>query len=141
VDTVQANRVTLITLGVADLALSKAFYATLGWVLEEATDDVAFYDMGGAKFGLYSLKKMADELDLNVEDLGCGASNLSQNYPTEDAVDAAYDLALSAGAKPLKQPAPIFWGGYSGAFADLDGHIWEVACNPFWPLNDKGRIA
>ena len=137
----QVNRVTLITLGVADLAVSKAFYAALGWVLEEATDDVAFYDIGGAKFGLYSLGKMAEDLDLSIEDLGRGASNLSQNYPTEAEVDAAYDLALSAGAKPVKKPAAIFWGGYSGAFADPDGHIWEVACNPFWPLNDEGHIA
>lgn len=137
----QANRVTLITLGVADLTVSRAFYAALGWVLEEATDDAAFYDIGGAKFGLYSLGKMAEDLDLSIEDLGCGASNLSQNYPTEAEVNAAYDLALSAGAKPVKKPAAIFWGGYSGAFADPDGHIWEIARNPFWPLNDEGRIA
>lgn len=135
------NRITLISLGVADLGRSRAFYEGLGWVLEEATDDVAFYDLGGSKFGLYHLHKLAEDLGKSVEDLGRGASNLCQNYPTESEVDAAFDAAISAGASVVKRPEKIFWGGYSGTWADPDGHIWEIACNPFWPLDKSGRIA
>jgi uncharacterized glyoxalase superfamily protein PhnB len=66
---------------------------------------------------------------------------LAQNFPSPAEVDAAYRAALAAGATPMKDPEPVFWGGYSGYYADPDGHVWEVAHNPFWPLDDKGRLA
>ena len=66
---------------------------------------------------------------------------LAQNFPDREAVDAAFDRALAAGADPLKRPEPVFWGGYSGYYADPDGHVWEVAHNPFWPLDAEGWLA
>ena len=65
---------------------------------------------------------------------------LAQNFPTEAEVDAAFELALGAGATPLKAPRKVFWGGYSGYYADPDGHVWEVAMNPFWPLAGDGSL-
>jgi uncharacterized glyoxalase superfamily protein PhnB len=72
--------------------------------------------------------------------LGTGAITLAQNFNTEAEVDAAYALALQSGATPLKPPEKVFWGGYSGYYADPDGHVWEVAHNPFWTLNDDGSL-
>ncbi|MDH5798378.1 MAG: VOC family protein, partial [Paracoccaceae bacterium] len=72
--------------------------------------------------------------------LGMGASTLAQNYESEAEVDAAFARALAAGATALKKPQKVFWGGYSGYFTDPDGHVWEVAMNPFWPLNDDGSL-
>jgi uncharacterized glyoxalase superfamily protein PhnB len=65
---------------------------------------------------------------------------LAQNFPTEAEVDTAFAAALAAGATVLKRPAKVFWGGYSGYYADPDGHVWEVAMNPFWPLSEDGRL-
>lgn len=136
----KANRVTLITLGVSDLARSRKFYADLGWVEEEATPLVCFYDMGGAKFGLYDLAGLAEDLGRSSAELGTGAMTLAQNFATEAEVDAAYEAALAAGATPCKAPEKVFWGGYSGTLADPDGHIWEYAMNPFWKLDEEGKL-
>lgn len=137
----KANRVTLITLGVSDLERSRKFYADLGWVEEESTEMVCFYDMGGAKFGLYDLSSLAKDLDRSAAELGTGAMTLAQNFGSEAEVDAAFDAAITAGATICKAPEKVFWGGYSGTFADPDGHVWEYAMNPFWQLDDEGRIA
>jgi uncharacterized glyoxalase superfamily protein PhnB len=136
-----ANRITLVTLGVADLGRARAFYETLGWTVEEANDSVAFYDIGGAKFGLYRRDMLAADLGRDPGTLGTGAMTLAQNYATEAGVDAAYSAALSAGATGLGAPEKTAWGGYSGTYADPDGHVWEIAVNPFWPLDDNGRLA
>ncbi|GGE54499.1 VOC family protein [Actibacterium pelagium] len=136
----RANRVTLITLSVDDLARARSFYEALGWLVEHAQEEVAFYDLGGLKLGLYSREKLAEDLGKVPSDLGTGAMTLAQNFPTEDQVDAAYDAALAAGAVALKRPEKVFWGGYSGTFADPDGHVWEYAMNPFWALDEDGRL-
>jgi len=136
-----SNRITLITLGVRDLPRAVAFYQSLGWVPEEILPEVAFFAMDGAKFGLYSLEKLAEDLGRDVETLGTGATTLAQNFATEPEVDAAFALAISAGATPCKAPVKVFWGGYSGTFADPEGHIWELAMNPYWALDEKGRLA
>src|SRR6056297_2486791 len=72
--------------------------------------------------------------------LGTGAMTLAQNFMTEAEVDGAYANALAAGATPLKPPEKVVWGGYSGYFADPDGHVWELAMNPFWPLSPDGSL-
>ena len=136
----KANRVTLITLSVADLARARGFYEALGWQVEHAQDEVAFYDLGGQKLGLYSRAKLAEDLGRGASDLGTGAMTLAQNFATEAAVDAAYDAAIAAGAGELKRPEKVFWGGYSGTFADPDEHVWEYAMNPFWTLDEDGRL-
>lgn len=135
------NRVSLITLGVADLGRSRAYYEALGWVPEEALETVVFYAMDGMKFGLFPKDMLAAEQGRAPDALGAGAMTLAQNYPDEAGVDAAFQAALDAGATSVARPEKMAWGGYSSYVADPDGHIWEFAFNPFWPLDDAGRLA
>ena len=134
------QRVTLITLGVADLARSRAFYEMLGWVPASAQEGVVFYQMHGAVLALFGREALAADQGRPGARLGTGAMALAQNFPTEPEVDAAWDAALAAGAVPLKTPEKVFWGGYSGYYADPDGHVWELAMNPFWPLAPDGSL-
>ena len=134
------QRVTLITLGVADLEASKAFYARLGWAMHSGTEGVAFYQMQGVVLGLFGLADLAADQGRPDAQLGTGAITLAQNFATVAEVDAAYAAALAAGGAALKPPQTVFWGGYSGYWADPDGHVWEVAMNPFWPLADDGSL-
>lgn len=135
------QRVTLITLGVADLERSKTFYGALGWVpTREMPGEVVFYQINGMALGFFGLEPLAKDQGRPDAKLGTGAMTLAQNFTTEAEVDAAYDLAQSAGATPLKAPEKVFWGGYSGYYADPDGHVWEVAHNPFWELNPDGSL-
>ena len=134
------QRVTLVTLGVADLAAAKAFYARLGWQEHGAQEGVAFYKMNGLALALFGLADLAADQGRAGASLGMGAVTLAQNFATEAEVDAAFDAALAAGATALKRPEKVFWGGYSGYWADLDGHVWEVAMNPFWPLAADGSL-
>ena len=135
------QRITLITLGVADLPRARGFYETLGWVAHEATEGVAFYRMGGFALALFGRDALAADQGRPDAILGTGAVTLAQNFPDREGVDDAFAQALAAGASALKSPEPVFWGGYSGYFADPDGHVWEVAHNPFWPLDAEGWLA
>lgn len=134
------QRVTLITLGVADLERSKAFYAALGWAPKAEQPGVCFYQMAGMGLGLFGLDDLAKDQGRPGATLGTGAMTLAQNMADTEAVDAAFALALSAGATALKQPEKVFWGGYSGYYADPDGHVWELAHNPFWDLGPDGTL-
>jgi predicted lactoylglutathione lyase len=134
------QRVTLITLGVDDLDRARAFYAALGWSPAEALDEVVFYQMNGLVLGLFGKSDLAADQGRPDAVLGTGAVTLAQNFGTEAEVDAAYATALAAGATALKPPQAVFWGGYSGYFADPDGHVWELAMNPFWPLAPDGSL-
>ena len=134
------QRVTLITLGVQDMDRAKAFYAALGWCPAEETPSIVFYQLHGQVLGLFGYKDLAKDQGRPDAQLGTGAMTLAQNFGTEAEVDVAFDLAVAAGATILKRPEKVFWGGYSGYFADPDGHVWEVAMNPFWPLADDGSL-
>jgi hypothetical protein len=134
------NRITLITLGVADLARSRAYYEALGWVPEQVMDTVAFYDMAGAKFGLFQKDLLANEQGRDVKDLGAGAMTLAQIFAKAKDVDAAYRAALAVGAMSIAAPAKTDWGGYSCYVADPDGHVWELAMNPFWAMDENGKL-
>lgn len=134
------QRVTLITLGVRDLAVSKAFYTRLGWQEHGTQDSVAFYQMNGLALGLFGLVDLAADQGRPGALLGTGAITLAQNFNSEADVDAAFAAALDAGGTALKSPEKVFWGGYSGYWADPDGHVWEVAMNPFWPLAEDGSL-
>lgn len=134
------QRVTLITLGVADLAAAKAFYGRLGWREHGANAGVAFYQMHGAVLALFGRDDLAKDQGRDGARLGTGAVTLAQNFATEAEVDAAFAAALAAGGTALKAPEKVFWGGYSGYWADPDGHVWEVAMNPFWPLAEDGSL-
>jgi hypothetical protein len=136
------QRVTLITLGVADLERAIRFYRDgLGWVPSSASQagEVAFFQVGGIGLALWSRASLAG--DARVADGGgWGGIALAQNHGSREAVDAAVASALAAGATLLKAPEATDWGGYSGYVADPDGHPWEVAHNPFWPLAGDGSL-
>lgn len=134
------QRVTLITLGVEDLARSEVFYGALGWEPAQKQEGVVFYQMHGQLLGLFGREALAADQGRAGATLGTGAMTLAQNFASEGDVDAAYEAALAAGATALKAPEKVFWGGYSGYYADPDGHVWEVAMNPFWPLKEDGSL-
>ena len=89
---------------------------------------------------LFGIEDLAKDMQRPRAELGTGAVTLARNFATEAEVDAAFELALAAGATVLKRPEKVFWGGYSGYFADPDGHVWELAMNPFWPLAPDGTL-
>lgn len=135
------QRVSLITLGVDDLARSKAFYEKLGWVpKDEVPGQVVFYQMHGSVLGLFGRADLAKDQGRAGTNLQTGAVTLAQNFASEQEVDAAFAEALAAGATQLKAPEKVFWGGYSGYYTDPDGHVWELAMNPFWTLNEDGSL-
>lgn len=137
----KTNRITLVTLAAHDVEALAAFYESIGWVREEAQPGVCFFDMGGAKFGIYDWASLAKDLGRAPEDMGTGAMTLAQNFPDKASVDAAFAKALAAGGTVCKAPEEVFWGGYSGTWADPEGHIWEYAHNPFWALTEDGALA
>lgn len=132
--------ITLVTLGVRDLDRARRFYAALGWEATEATETVVFIQLSGQVLALFGIEDLADDQQRAVEGLGTGAMTLARNFATEAEVDAAFDLVLRAGGVALKPPQKVEWGGYSGYFADPDGHVWELALNPFWPLAADGTL-
>ena len=134
------QRVTLITLGVDDLDRSAKFYADMGWTPTQREEGVIFYQINCLVLGLFGREALAADQGRPGATLGTGAMTLAQNFLTNDEVDAAYQLALSVGATPLKAPEKVFWGGYSGYYADPDGHVWEVAMNPFTLPNPDGSF-
>ena len=133
-------RVSLITLGVADLERSRRFYEALGWRnSSKPEDDVAFFQSGGMVLALWSREELAK--DSGVEDRGgWGGVTLAHNVQSPADVDAVIERARAAGAAIPRAGAETFWGGYSGVFIDPDGHPWEVAHNPFWTVTDEGDV-
>ena len=136
------QRVSMISLGVDDLKRSRQFYEDgLGWrASSDSNDDIVFFQMGGMILGLYSRKKLAEDAKLDNDGSGFGGIAIAHNVRQKIDVDSVLKEAESAGASILKPAEDAFWGGYSGYFADLDGHPWEVAWNPFWTLTDDGSI-
>lgn len=134
------QRVSLVTLGVRDLARARAFYEALGWTTRAAADDdVVFFQAGGMVLALWSRAALAE--DSGVDDGGgWGGVALAHNVRSPEEVDAVLDEAQTAGATITRAGAPTFWGGYSGAFLDPDGHAWEVAHNPHWQLGPDGSV-
>ena len=132
------QRLSLVTLGVADLARAEAFYTALGWERGNDEDEVAFFQCGGLVIALWDRGSLAE--DSAVEDNGgWGGVTLALNVRSPDEVDEVLDQAAGAGAVIGRQGAETVWGGYSGIFVDPDGHPWEVAHNPFWTVTDDGR--
>jgi len=140
------QRVTMITLGVADLAATRRFYEDgLGWRPAQALEGVAFYQAGGMVLGLFPRAELAKDArlgDTPIDDTGAGFGGiaLALNMRSKAEVDAVLAEAEAAGATILKPAEDAFWGGYSGYFADPDGHPWEVAWNPFWTLAPDGAV-
>lgn len=133
------QRVSLVTLGVADIERAKAFYEALGWRPAPSSPEVVFFQAGGMVLGLWGRTHLAR--DSAVADAGgWGGVTLAYNTRSEAEVDEVIEQARSAGGVVGREPGPTFWGGYSGVFIDPDGHPWEVAHNPGWPLGDQGEV-
>ncbi len=134
------QRLTVVTLGVEDLARARAFYEALGWRSDSTPEmDVVFFQTGGMVLALWARENVAEDNGLELG-TGFGGVSLALNVGTDVEVDVAIAEAFAAGATVTKQPAPTFWGGYSGVFLDLDGHPWEVAHNPHWTLTADGSV-
>jgi uncharacterized protein len=134
------QRVSLITLGVADLAAGRRFYEALGWSCKEVEETV-FVQAGGSAVVLWGREKLV--ADAGIEDTGAdgfGGIALAQNVRSREEVDAVMAAAAAAGATITKPAAETFYGGYAGYFADLDGHLWEIAHNPGFTLNEDGSL-
>lgn len=134
------QRVSLITLGVQDMAAATAFYEALGWRRVESQEGIVAFDLISQTLGLYPLAALAEEVGLPVEALGTGAVSLSYNTRSRAEVAEVLAAAEAAGAEILKPAQEVFWGGYHGYFRTPDGHLWEVAHNPFSPLADTGAF-
>jgi uncharacterized protein len=135
------QRVSLITLGVDDLARARRFYEMLGWIAGSGSgDDVIFFQTGGMVLALWSRSELAR--DSGVEDgEGWGGVTLAHNVASPAEVDSVIAAAEAAEATITRHPAETFWGGYSGVFVDPDGHPWEVAHNPAWSLGPDGSVS
>ncbi len=135
------QRVSLVTLGVSDLARARAFYEALGWRTRAAPDDdVVFFQAGPLVLALWGRTELAE--DSTVEDGGgWGGITLAYNVGSREEVDAVIDEARTAGARIGREPAATFWGGYSAVFLDPDGHPWEIAHNPHWTLGPDGSVS
>lgn len=134
------QRVSLITLGVADVPRARVFYQGLGWVGQEMEETV-FIQAGGIALVLWRRDKLA--LDCGVIDdtaTGFGGITLAHNVGSEAEVDQIISAAEGAGATVTKPAAKTFYGGYAGYFTDLDGHVWEIAYNPGFPLSEDGSV-
>lgn len=126
-------RISMITLGVRDLEKSIEFYEKcLGFPRMESPPTVAFFTLNGTWLGLYGRDALAEDATVPTEGSGFNSFSLAHNLESEADVDEAFEKAVAAGAEPVKQPQKVFWGGYSGYFKDPDGHLWEIAHNPFF---------
>ncbi len=130
-------KIGIITLGVSDLKRSLVFYRDgLGFPTHDYKEDagIVFFKLEGTWLALYLRDKLAEDITISTEGSGFSGVTLAHNVKTKEEVDAVVQLAVTAGARLIKQPQEVFWGGYSGYFADPDGHLWEVAYNPFMDL-------
>ena len=135
------QRLTMVTLGVADVARSTAFYESLGWRWSSASQEsVTFFSMQGSALGLFGREALAQSAGVSSDGNGFRGVSVSLNCADRDDVDAVYAEWVAAGATPVKAPEAVFWGGYSSYVADPDGHLWEIAHNPFAPNDDDGLM-
>ena len=137
-------RITLLTLGVTDLARSVAFYRDgLGWPTSyKSGDEVAFFALQGTKLGLYGLEDLCADIspETRPSSGGFGGVAIAHNVRTKQEVAAVLAEAERAGGKIVKYARDVFWGGHSGYFSDPDGHHWEIAWNPVMPLDERGQM-
>jgi hypothetical protein len=133
------QRVSLVTLGVADLARAREFYEALGWRVGADPEDVVFFEAGGMIVALWSRARLAEDSGV-ADGGGWGGVTLAHNVRSPAHVDAVVEQARAAGARITREPAATFWGGYTGVFVDPDGHPWEIAHNPHWTIADDGSV-
>ena len=135
------QRLTMVTLGVADVARSTAFYESLGWRRSSASEEtITFFSMQGSVLGLYSRDALAADARVPAVGSGFRAVTIALNCNSRDEVDEVYSAWIAVGATPVKPPEPVEWGGYSSYVADPDGHLWEIAHNPYSPNDSAGLM-
>lgn len=133
-------RVSLVTLGVADLGRSRRFYEALGWRSSSKPEDgVVFFQSGGMVLALWSREELAKDSEVH-DSGGWGGVTLACNLRSRAEVDAFLQRAAEAGGRIARSGSETFWGGYNGIFIDPDGHPWEIAHNPFWAITEAGDI-
>jgi predicted lactoylglutathione lyase len=132
--------VSLVTLGVADYGRAKAFYEALGWTVAWEAQETAFFQANGVVLVLWSREKLAADMGVADDGSAWGGLALAHNVGSRDEVREIVARAHAAGAEVSREPAETFYGGYAGVFRDLDGHVWEVAHNPGFGLNEDGSV-
>lgn len=140
-DIFSMRSISVITLGVKDLQRSTVFYETLGFLKSKKSDaEITWLRTGSTILALYPWELLAKDATISSAGSGFRGITLALNMQSKDDVDTMILNAREAGAQVLKKPQPVFWGGYSGYFTDPDGHIWEVAHNPFTPVDEHGNL-
>jgi len=135
------QRISIVTLGVANLERSREFYERLGWRRSAASNEgIAFFQAGGVALALYPRDELAKDANLDGAGRGFAGITLAFNARSREEVDAVLAEAQTAGAKILKPAQEAFWGGYSGYFSDPDGFAWEVAWNPSFAIAEDGSV-
>lgn len=136
------QKLNVITLGVSDLTASLRFYQDgLGWkTAGDSSDSIAFFDMGGIVLALYPRKLLADDVSIPEQGSGFPGITLAYNAKSEEEVNQVFAQVEKLGATIVKPPQKVFWGGYSGYFADPDKHLWEVAYNPYWGFDERDHV-
>jgi len=135
------QRLSIVTLGVSDVALSRQFYERLGWSASSTSNDnIVFFQLGGIAFALYGRAALAEDANLPAPGDCFGGATLAYNVRQKSDVDRVLAEARAAGARILKPAQDAFWGGYSSYFADPDGHAWEIAWNPYFTILKDGSL-
>ena len=135
------QRISILTLGVADLPRSRSFFERLGWRASSASSEtIVFFEAGGMALALYPRAELAKDANLAAEGHGFSGISIAYNARTRAEVDAVLAQAEAAGARILKPAEEAFWGGYSGYFADPDNFAWEVAFNPHFQIAEDGSL-
>jgi hypothetical protein len=134
-------RLSILTLGVADLASATAFYESLGWRRSSASQDsITFFQLEGSVLGLYEWNALADDASVEADGSGFRGVACALNVHSTEEVDVVYAEWVAAGGRGVRTPHKAFWGGYSSYVADLDGHLWEIAHNPYATIGADGRL-
>jgi uncharacterized protein len=136
------QRISVITLGVDDVARARSFYEAMGWTVGAVPQPgIAFFQAGSLVFGVWGRHELAEDSEVHEDNGGWGGITLAHNVGSTDEVDAVLAQAAAAGGTVLRPGKRTFWGGYNGVFADPDGHRWEIAHNPYWPLAADGSVS
>jgi uncharacterized protein len=134
--------ISIVTLGVRDLETSTRFYENLGFAKSVKSEkDNTWFKTGGTILALYPWSSLADDATISAEGSGFRGITLALNLQSRDLVDSFIDMVRRCGGNIVKEPQNVFWGGYSSYFSDPDGHLWEVAWNPFTPVDEYSRLS
>ena len=132
--------VSLVTLGVSDYDRAKVFYEALGWSVAWEAQETSFFQANGVVLVLWGREKLAADMGVHDEGARWSGIGLAHNVGSREEVHEIIELARSNGGEVSREPAETFYGGYAGVFLDPDGHAWEIAWNPAWPISPEGYV-